>query len=236
MKYLDQEQLERVDSAAFRTREPYPWVNPERLLTEAGHRRLRADLPTVDRMDSSFGRDRKHGQTSHDRYVLEWADELDVAQSWKDFVAELRGDAYRAFLGRMIGSDAFELLFHWHYTPRGCSVSPHCDAHHKLGSHIFYFNSDDWKPAWGGETLVLDDGGRLDRRSAPPFEEFDREIAAEALGNQSFLFIRRKNSWHGVRPLQCPEDRMRRVFIVVIHRVSPVDRARRLVGLRPRRA
>ena len=84
--------------------------------------------------------------------------------------------------------------------------------------------------------LVLDDGGRFDRRSAPPFEDFDSEIPAEALGNQSFLFIRRKNSWHGVRPLQCPEGHMRRVFIVVIHRVSPVERARRLVGLRPRLA
>jgi hypothetical protein len=236
VKYLDPERLQSIDSVEFRTRDPYPWVNPERLLTEEGYQRLRADLPSVDRMTSSFGRQRKHGQASHDRYILEWEDELDVPQSWKDFVAELSGDVYRTFLRRMIGSDGFELLFHWHYTPHGCSVSPHCDASHKLGSHIFYFNSDDWDPAWGGETVVLDDGQRFDRRLAPEFGEFDQEIATDVLGNRSFLFIRRKNSWHGVRPLQCPADRMRHVFIVVIHRVSRVDRARRLVGLRPRRA
>lgn len=236
MKYLDPERLESVDPVAFRACEPYPWVNPERLLTDVGYRRLRADLPCLEQMDASFGRERKHGQATHDRYVLEWEDGLDVAPSWADFVAELRGDAYRAFLRRMIGSDGFELLFHWHYTPAGCSVSPHCDARRKLGSHIFYFNSEDWDPAWGGETLVLDDCGRFDRRSAPSFEEFDSEIAAQALGNQSFLFIRRHNSWHGVRPLRCPDGHMRRVFIVVIHRVSAVERARRLVGIRPRRA
>ena len=51
------------------------------------------------------------------------------------------------------------------------TCSPHCDAVWKLGSHIFYFN-EDWNPGWGGETLVLDDGGRFSRRSAPDFDDF----------------------------------------------------------------
>jgi hypothetical protein len=97
-------------------------------------------------------------------------------------------------------------------------VSPHCDARHKIGSHIFYFNTEeDWDPSWGGETLILDDGGRFDRRSAPRFDEFDRVITAPALGNCSLLFARRANSWHGVREIRCPEGAYRKVFIVVLN-------------------
>ncbi len=32
----------------------------------------------------------------------------------------------------------------------------------------------------------------------------------------SFLFRRTEHSWHGVREIECPEDAMRKVFIVVI--------------------
>ena len=86
-----------------------------------------------------------------------------------------QADAYRAFLRRLLGIERFALRLHWHYTPSGCSVSPHCDARRKLGSHIFYFNTEaDWDPRWGGETLLLDDGGRLHRDSSPRFEDFDR--------------------------------------------------------------
>jgi len=96
-------------------------------------------------------------------------------------------------------------------------VSPHCDAKHKAGSHIFCFNrSDEWDPAWGGQTLILDDGGRFRRDSAPAFDDFDEIITADIVGNQSVVFRRQGNSWHGVKELQCPEGAYRRVFIVVI--------------------
>jgi hypothetical protein len=65
---------------------------------------------------------------------------------------------------------------------------------------------------------VLDDGGRFARSSAPEFEDFDRAIGSRALGNWSFLFTRRGDSWHGVKPLVCPEGRFRKVFIVVLNR------------------
>jgi hypothetical protein len=35
------------------------------------------------------------------------------------------------------------------------------------------------------------------------------------MGNQSLIFQRTKHSWHAVREIQCPADRLRRVFIVV---------------------
>lgn len=230
--YLNTDTLQQIDGKRFRAARPYPWLNPEGLLTEAGHRRLLDSLPDVSLFQPVFGRPRKHGQQSHDRYSLEWREDLPVSADWRAFIGELQGAGYRAFLRRMIGHDAFGLRFHWHYTPNGCSVSPHCDAPWKLGSHIFYFNTEqDWRPDWGGETLILDDNGRFSSRSAPAFEDFDRAVASESLGNRSLLFIRNGNSWHGVRPIHCPEDRLRKVFIVVINRSTPWYRLRQRLRL-----
>ncbi len=217
MRYLDVARLDTLDAGVFRSQQPYPWVNPERLLTDEGYRRLGETLPDAAVFERRFGMTRSHGQQSHDRLALEYDDDVDVAEEWHAFVAELRGADYMRFLRRMLDRRLFHLRFHWHYTPRGCSVSPHCDSAHKIGSHIFCFNTAaDWNPAWGGQTLILDDDGRLHRRSAPRFEDFDRVIAAENLGNRSVLFQRRGDSWHGVRELTCPEGVFRKVFIVVV--------------------
>ena len=233
MSYLDVQRLEALDAEAFRGEAPYPWVNPETLLTAEGFRRLRDELPDIAMFEKVFGKRRAHGQQSHDRYTLDYRKDLALPASWRDFIAELDGDGYRKFIERLFGRGGFRLRYHWHYTPNGCSVSPHCDARDKLGSHIFYFNTaDDWDPAWGGETVVLDDGGRFKRGSAPAFEDFDRAIGAEAIGNRSFLFARRGNSWHGVRAIDCPKDRLRKVFVVVVEdRVLGLGR-RLMDGLR----
>ncbi|MED5261353.1 MAG: hypothetical protein VX574_02990, partial [Myxococcota bacterium] len=191
MVYLDYSVLDALDERAFQARKPYPWANPEGALSEAGRKALRDTLPPLSLFEKRMGEERRHGQQPHDRYALEYRPELDLSPAWTDFMAELHSERYHAFLQRMLGAPT-ELSFHWHYTPGGCSVSPHCDAVHKLGSHIFYMNSDeDWDPAWGGETLVLDDGGRFPRRSAPGFDDFDSAAAAKATANHSFLFARR---------------------------------------------
>ncbi len=235
MTYLDFARLKAIDPVSFRSRQPYPWANPEGLLTEAGYRHLLGTLPNVSLFTPLFGVKRAHGQQSHDRFTLEYRDDLNVAQPWKEFIRELQGENYQAFLCRFIGVRSLELCFHWHYTPSGCSVSPHCDSKRKLGSHIFYFNTpQDWDPAWGGETLILDDGGRFQRKSAPGFADFEHTISSQALGNHSLLFARKKYSWHGVREIRCPQDRMRKVFIVVINRFTPIDRLQRLFGSPPK--
>lgn len=235
MAYLDYERLESIDPKAFRAETPYPWINPEGLLTDDGYRRLRETLPDVSMFTPVFGKKRQHGQKSHDRYALEYSPDLDIALPWKEFIQELKGERYRRFIGRLYDAPKFDLNFHWHYTPNGCSVSPHCDAKRKLGSHIFYFNTEeDWNPAWGGETLILDDGGRLPRESAPNFEDFDRVIPSRALGNYSLLFGRNERSWHGVREIRCPEGHMRKVFIVVINLPSWRTTLRRMAGLLPK--
>jgi hypothetical protein len=217
MSYLDWDRLDAIDEREFQNQKPYPWVNPKGCLREEGFRELVATLPDVSMFDQDFGRERRYGQQSHDRYNLELTRDVDVAKPWKDLLEELTGDRYRGFLARLYGHGSFKLRFHWHYTPNGCSVSPHCDSTRKLGSHIFYMNtSDDWDPSWGGETIVLDDGGRLGHRSAPAIEEFDAAISSSTLDNMSFLFQRTAHAWHAVREIRCPEGAMRKVFIVVI--------------------
>jgi len=232
VQYLDFERFEAIDVTAFRAIEPYPWANPEGLIAPEGYAKLRETLPDLSLFERRFGVVRKSGQQPHDRYSLEFRDGTPVSQPWREFLAELQSERYRRALCRLFAVRDLALNFHWHYTPNGCSVSPHCDSTRKLGSHIFYFNTaEDWEPEWGGDTVVLDDGGRFPTHSAPRFEDFDRAFSSTALGNHSFLFARKGNSWHGVREIRCPEGRMRKVFIVVVNRNSLLDRIRaRLFG------
>jgi len=234
MPYLDVQQLDAISARTFRDARPYPWVNPVGLLRPEAYQRLLESLPPVSQFEPLFKVTRKHGQQSHDRYALEYAPSLDVAPCWHELVGELRGPVYRRFLQRMLNRRFFSLRFHWHYTPDGCSISPHCDSKTKFGSHIFYFNTAaDWDASWGGQTVLLGDGGRLQAKSAPRFEDFERVITAETLDNRSLLFGRNEQSWHGMREIHCPEHAMRRVFIVVINaavRTAARDAVRRITG------
>ncbi len=221
MQYLNLRRLEAIDAAAFRATKPYPWLNPEGILTDAGYERLLQTLPDPALFRASFGMKRLHGQKSHDRLTLDYSPDLPIDDAWHAFARELNGEVYRRFLTRLFGRGFFKLEMHWHYTPRGCSVSPHCDSRRKLGSHIFYFSDPStWDASWGGETLILDDNGRFPANSAPEFSDFDAATVPEALGNRSLIFARAPHSWHGVRELTCPEGVYRKVFIVV-----PEDRA-----------
>jgi len=231
-RYLDFDKLEAIDPVQFRNTKPYPWTNPRGLITPEGYEALRRNLPELDLFAKSFGYARRAGQASHDRYSLEYSEGLGVPAPWIDFISELRSDRYRNAIARLFDVGKIEFRFHWHYAPRGCSVSPHCDAKREYGSHLFYLNSEDeWDAKWGGETLVLDDGGRCEPDSAPSIEEFEGEIACESLGNVSAILRRSDRGWHAVRVLTCPEDRMRKIFIVVINPNSLFWKVRdRLIG------
>ena len=235
MECLDFARLEAEDPRAFWKIRPYPWLNPTGYLHDAAYRALLASLPGVAQMEERFGEVRKFGQQSHDRLALDYAEDLDLSPVWHAFVAELKSERYRRYLRRMLRVPEVVLHFHWHYTPPGASVSPHCDAKRKLASHIFYFNDEtSWREEWGGETLILDDGGRLSRRSAPAFSDFDSRTRSMGVGNRSLLFARTAHAWHGVEALRCPEGQFRRVFIVVADRAPWAARTRARLGLRAR--
>ena len=229
MNYLDIDRLENFPFQEFRQRRPYPWANPEGLLREEALEHLIGRLPAVGLFEKRFGYTRSHGQKGHDRYSLEYDSSLPIDPSWHEFVAELHQAPYHGFLRKLYGLRPFKLTFHWHYTERGGAVSPHCDSRAKIGSHIFYLNTEaDWKPEWGGQTLVLDDHGRLSCTSAPEFSDFEEPVVADAIGNRSMVFKRTPHSWHGVQAIGCPEGYLRKVFIVVIERVRPLKAVRRL--------
>jgi len=216
MQYIDFDRFKAIDPAEFRATQPYPWINPQGLLTDAGYQSLLDNMPDVSLFEKKFGYGRIAGQKPHDRYSLEYAPGAPVPEPWQEFISELCSDDYRKTLAKLFGARKINLRFHWHYTPNGCSVSPHTDSVREHGSQLFYFNKEgEWDPAWGGDTLVLDDGGRLEFETAPTLDDFSNEIAASSIGNYSLIFERTRHSWHAVREISCPEDRMRRVFIVV---------------------
>ncbi|NOX67629.1 MAG: hypothetical protein GXP15_00430 [Gammaproteobacteria bacterium] len=235
MQYLNMDRLDSLDGKAFQTQDPFPWINPKGALSETGYRQLLSTLPDVSLFDKSFGYQRKHGQQAHDRYVLEYMDGLPVSDPWTAFIAELRGPEYHDFVCRMLGIRDFDLNCHWHYAPSGCSVSPHLDSARKYGSQIFYFNTtEDWQADWGGQTVVLSDRNRKIRVPNPEFEDLECVATSQTIGNYSLLFAQGPHSWHGVRALNCPENRLRKIFIVVINRLTPLLRLRRAVGDLPR--
>jgi hypothetical protein len=214
---LNLERLEAVSAEAFQKQQPFPWANPLGLLQPGIHERLVESLPDLILFEHSVGVERKFGQSAHDRYNLEYRPEIALSEVWRQFIEELKGEAYRNFVERLYGRGSLRLRFHWHYAYAGCSVSPHCDSAQKVGSHLFYMNSSkSWDASWGGATLVLDDERRMHRSSSPDFSDFESVIASEFMDDASFIFQRTDHSWHGVQEIHCPEGAMRRVFIVVV--------------------
>ena len=222
-QFLNRDVLEAIDPAAFQAQQPFPWVNPQYFILPERYQELLATMPPLSQFRAFFGKQRKHGQGSHDRYVLDYERGMELSTTWREFVEELCGEDYRRFVCKLLEVSDVRFRFPGHFTPDGGEVTPHCDSKGKIGSQIFYLNTDaDWHWDWGGETVVLDDKGRFPAESAPAFEDFDAEYPAETRDNRSLLFGRQGNSWHGVRRINCPEDHYRKVFIVVFEEHRPV--------------
>ena len=223
MKYLNLDMLQSIDASAFKNASPFPWVNPQGFLTEDGFEKLTGNMPALSLFEKSFGYARNYNQPSHDRYILEYQKDTPLPGPWQDLVKEIQGKEYRHLIKKMFGTRFFKIRLYWHYTPQKCAVSPHCDSSIKLGTQLFYMNtSADWDPQWGGQTVILDDNGKFERTSNHDFDDFDREIVAQTMGNRSFIFGRNGNSWHGVRPITAPEGKLRQVFIVVFEDANPL--------------
>jgi len=219
MNYLQTDCIEKTSHEAFQKTQPYPWINLQGSLTPEAFERLRTTLPKETIFDRKVGIKRGYGQGSHDRFLLHYRPGLSVDPAWQEFINELQGPVYQSFLHRMLGVDKkYILTFEWYYAWQGCSVSPHCDARRKLATHIFYFNTEaDWDTSWGGQILMLDDGGRFKAHSAPKFDDFKVAASLDPRGNGSLLFQRTDHSWHGVRPLQPPPDHLRKLFLITIN-------------------
>ena len=226
--FLNPAVLDAIDPGAFRAQLPYPWINPQHFIAEDRYRELLDSLPDISQFHAFISKQRKHGQASHDRYLLDYEKGMQLSPAWDAFIKELRSRRYRRFICGLLDVPHIRFRFHWHYASNDCEVSPHCDSRNKLGSHIFYLNTgDDWKWEWGGETVILDDGGRYETDSAPAFEDFIAEYPANTKDNHSLIFGRQGNSWHGVRRIACPENHYRKVFIVTFEKYRPRHMAKK---------
>ena len=58
-QYLDADRLEAIETMAFRSASPYPWANPEGLLTEEGYRALLDNMPDISMFERKFGKARR---------------------------------------------------------------------------------------------------------------------------------------------------------------------------------
>lgn len=222
MPYLNLDSLAAPSAEAFQHQRPYPWTRMQNTLTDQGWEALRATLPDMAQFQRMVGVKRAHGQAPHNRGILHYIDGMEVAPPWRDFIAELHGPTYDAFLRRMLGfgpRQKYILTMEWYYAWQGCSVSPHCDARRKIATHIFFFANDaDWPREWGGDILILDDEGRCKAHSAPGFEDLKVAASLDLRNNGSLLFQRTEHSWHGVQPLQSPRpDIYRKLFIVTVN-------------------
>lgn len=214
-KILNYSILKQTNIEQFRNKKPFPFNQYSGLLKKGKYEQLRNELPCTELFEKQKGNYRRYGQASHDRLSLDFSSNLAISDNWKIFIEELESGQYREFICNLLKTNKFHFKYHWHYTPSAASVSPHCDAEWKLGSHIFYFNSkDDWDQNWGGQTVILDDEGKKSFKTAPKFNEFKRQIEIPCIDSHSLLFKRTDHSWHGVRRIQCPPNKLRKVFIV----------------------
>jgi hypothetical protein len=155
VQYLNWSVIDRISTHVFQKKMPYPWGDIHGTLTEEGFARLRETLPDVSHFERKVGVKRAYGQAPHDRAILHYRPGLELSLPWKEFVAQLQGEAYQSFLRRMLDllpHKRIILTMEWYYAWAGCSVSPHWDAWRKLATHIFYFNTEaDWNAHWGGQ-------------------------------------------------------------------------------------
>ncbi len=211
---------------------PFRHASLEGLLSPDAFDQLRAEYPPLELFERHVGLPRRFGQMSHDRLYLELGSSLyhegtsrgpgviamdDLSPAWQQFVKQLKAEPYRSAVLRLLGAREAMLRFTWHVAFSGCSVSPHRDASEKLGTHLFYFNTDrEWQAEWGGATLLF--GRRTAWTMNPGFDQFERTVEAPFLGNQSLIFRNDRSAWHGVRPLSAPAGAYRKLFAVVFDR------------------
>ncbi|MEZ4216410.1 MAG: 2OG-Fe(II) oxygenase [Myxococcota bacterium] len=122
-------------------------------------------------------------------------------------------------------SEPMRTTFQISVLPPGKTVDPHLDAPRKLVSLLLYFADPDWRPEWGGATefYVPVDPERA-RTWSPTarvgFEEMKLVRETAFVPNRLAGFVRSPTSWHGVRPIACPEGRGRKALLINLKRLK----------------
>lgn len=234
---INQFVLDAICRDEFRRVRPYPWVNPKGILKDETFDRLIDCYPQLDMFEHHQGMARQYNQKPHDRFELVYTDRLNnIPAVWSSFIDVLRGKDYCKFVSEMLGRDDFCFKFQWQTSVAGGDLSPHTDSKNKLATHIFYLSNDDnWNSDWGGGTLILDDFGKIDHRSAPKLDQFDIVARAQTMNNYSLFFERSDHSWHALQELHCPAEAHRSIFSVIVYPDQFVETGIKFrLGLKPR--
>ncbi len=232
MEYFDNKLLETIDIEEVTTGKSFPWVPIHGVLTQEGFEALHRDFPSQELFQ--YHENIIRGETqqrTHDRYYASYQvtpyPELvketgkgllkpqNLGISWQEFIEELTSSrAYYNFVSKLLGTNNFGINIAWHIGITGNDISPHLDTKYKLGTHLIYFNtSDDWNPEWGGEFLILDNLSK--NVNNPEITDFVNVTEIPIINNRSLIFKNTNNAWHGVKPLQCPEGKLRRLVNII---------------------
>jgi hypothetical protein len=223
----------------FTKNKVFPFIEIDDTFQYENYKELLTNLPDKSLFEKSENQQRPYGQDSHDRLGYGGWDyeKLIISPVWKNFIDELKSKKYLDFLKRLFKTSKLSIRFMWHYASSGQSVSPHFDGRYKLGSHIFYFNFENWNPEWGGQTvLCFDDHNKIKKESAPRIEDFSSLYKSKATANSSLIFQNSPISWHAVSALKCPTGHYRKVFIVVIEKCNEVEKIKRYFFGNPARS
>jgi hypothetical protein len=227
MGFIDDEHLNTFPVNDFQQRTPFPWMEFSQFLTPAGFNALHRSFPSLEIFEKHSNLARPYDQRPHNRYYLAYerstysnhgrgiVGRKDLSHEWASFINELETNvSYHKLIQSLFEVSSFKIRFAWHIGVTNSEVSPHVDTTKKVGTQLLYFNTDqDWKPDWGGSTLVL--GGKRSESMSPDFADFASAIPIETIGNRSFVFKNSPNAWHGMKTLKCPEGSYRRIFNII---------------------
>ena len=148
---------------------------------------------------------------------------LDDCGDWsRDFLTPYRKTARDLSLLKLRGNRPairnwnVELDCEFSMLPRDARLLPHTDSTDKVLSFMLYFPQDHWSADWGGGTQIyrpLDEKYNSNwSNSRLPRSHTDLVFDSEFRANRLFFFAKSANSWHGVKPIDCPREFLRRSF------------------------
>lgn len=227
------------------------------------YEKLRESFPKVDFFDdnSGYGKQKFHNYASRFQKfvateplwneVFRWFDSMEFIEDVRPLILDelerVRGPVVR---GEWIkttystkdkyakGQFPVAVTCEFSRLGRGSSVPPHTDSTAKLFSLLVYFAPDDWKKEYGGGTDFYSTRNPKWQSNwynyQTGFSAVNTVESWEYVPNRAVFFVKNENSWHGVRPLECPADMSRNSFLVNISTPFRGLAERKMVELRRR--
>lgn len=148
---------------------------------------------------------------------------LDDCGNWsRDFLTPYRKTARDPSLLKRLGNRPairdwnVDLNCEFSMLGRDTLLPPHTDSTDKILTFMLYFPQDNWRADWGGGTQVyrpLDEKYNSNwSNSRLPRNRTELVFDSEFRPNRLFFFAKSANSWHGVEPIECPTELVRRSF------------------------